>query len=158
MEGYRSELFLHVIFVIVGFGGIFVAPMLQAVAERQGTRATRFYLMFVKRMLRMFVLPAAIIVFLVGGLLMSSDHFYGHDSPPAWLVASILWFVAAAVLGGIALRGALKTADAALAAAPEDSPLPATYKSAGVRLQIILGLLGVSIIGIAFLMVQQPGH
>lgn len=158
MEGYRAEVFLHVIFVIVGLGGIFVTPMLQAVAERHSTGATRFYLAYVRRMLRIFVLPGAVIVFIVGGMLMSSDHFYGHDDPPAWLVAAIIWFVVAAVLGGIALRSTLRAAGAALEGVADSAPLPEAYRPLGVRLQVIFGLLGVSIIGIAFLMVQQPGH
>lgn len=158
MQGYRSELFLHVIFVIVALGPLFITPLLQATAEKRGTGAVQLYLDFLERAMRLFMLPGALVVFVMGGILMSSDHFYGHDDPPAWLVASMLWFVVAAVFGGVGLRRTMRQARAALNGVPAEAPLPATYRDAGVWMQVILGVLGLSVIGIAYLMVQQPGH
>ena len=158
MNGYRSELFLHVIFVVVALGPLFVMPLLQVTAEKRNAGAVRLYLDFLERVLRMFMLPGAVLVFVMGGLLMSSDHFYGHDNPPAWLVASLLWFVVAAVFGAVGLRSTMRQARASLQGVPDEAPVPAAYRQAGMWMQVILGLLGVSVVVIAYLMVQQPGR
>jgi len=144
------------VFVIVTLGAIFVLPWMQAAAERRGTAATLFYIEFITRVLRLLVLPGAVIVFIFGGLLMSNDHFSGHNDPPGWLIASIIVFLAVGVVAAVALRATLRDAHAALLRAPIDGPVPAEYRPLGQRLQGILGITGIAIIVIAFLMVQQP--
>jgi uncharacterized membrane protein len=144
--------------VIVALGTIFVMPWMQAAAERHGVAATRFYLDFVWRVLRMLVLPGAVVVLVLGGIVMSNDHFYGHDDMPVWLAISIIWFIVAAVAGFFALRKTLREAAATLATVPDGAPMPEAYRPLSQRLQMIFGLLALSIIVIAFLMVQQPGR
>lgn len=142
--------------MVVTLGGIFVFPWMQAAAERRGTAATLFYIEFVTRVTRLLVLPGAVIVFIFGGLLMSNDHFAGHNHPPGWLIASIVVFLVVAVISGLALRATLRDALTVLRGAPIDGPLPAAYRPLGQRLQGIFGVAGIAIIVIAFLMVQQP--
>lgn len=142
--------------MVVTLGGIFVFPWMQAAAERRGTAATLFYIEFVTRVTRLLVLPGAVIVFIFGGLLMSNDHFAGHNHPPGWLIASIVVFLVVAVISGLALRATLRDALTVLRGAPIDGPVPAAYRPLGQRLQGIFGVAGIAIIVIAFLMVQQP--
>jgi uncharacterized membrane protein len=93
----------------------------------------------------------------MGGLLMSNDHFPGHDDPPAWLIVSLIWFVVAVIVAFFTLRTTLRDAKTSLDGVPDTAELPAAYRPLGQRLQMILGVFGVTIIVIAFLMVWQPG-
>lgn len=157
MDGFHSEKFLHVVFVIVALGGVFVLPFMQAFAEKTNAGATRFFLNFSKRLQSLVMRPGSVLVLVFGGLTMSNKEFPGHDDLPAWLIISLIWYVIATILVFVFQRRQLQQALEALEGVPDEAPTPEAYKPIGRLLQIGMGLYGVSIIVITLLMVWQPG-
>ncbi len=156
MNSYKLELFIHVGAVIVGLGATFALPFLAAFAERSGVSATRFSLRFSERLENFLIIPAAIVLFIFGGLLMSNDATGYTDDMPAWLIISIVWFLAA-FAGAIFLqRRQVKAAIATLEGVPDTAELPDAYTAVAKRIQMVGGVLGLSVIGIAFLMIWKP--
>jgi len=156
MDSYDIQKFLHIGAAIVGLGAVFALPFAQAMGERKGVGGTRFALELGDRLEKFLIIPGSIIVLLVGvGLIFDDTKGYSDDFP-AWLGVSIVWFVvafgAALFLQGRNRRNALE----ALEGLPDDADLPEAYGPVGKLMQIVGGLLGLSIIGIALLMVWQP--
>lgn len=158
MNALKLELFLHVAAVIVAMGVTFVYPFLQGQAERRGTGATRFYLEFSHFLEKFVVIPGAILVFIFGGLLIGNDKLPYKDDMPAWLMVSVVWFLAAFAVAFFVQRKNTLNGIKALEGVPDSAPLPEAYIAIGKRTQMIGGLLGLSVIGIAFLMVWKPGQ
>ena len=158
MNSYRLELFLHVATVIVALGVTFVYPFLQGFAERQGVAATRFALKFSEYLEKFVVLPGAVLLFIFGGLLIGNDQTGYKDDMPTWLIISIIWFIAALAIAVFVQRRNVKRAIASLEGVPDSAPLPDGYKPIAMQMQIVGGLLGLSVIAIAFLMVWKPGQ
>lgn len=158
MNALKLELFLHVAAVIVAMGVTFVYPFLQGQAERRGTGATRFYLEFSHFLEKFVVIPGAILVFIFGGLLIGNDKLPYKDDMPAWLMVSVVWFLAAFALAFFVQRKNTLNGIKALEGVPDTAPLPEAYTAIGKRTQMVGGLLGLSVIGIAFLMVWKPGQ
>lgn len=156
MTAYKIQLFLHVATVVVALGATFAYPFLQAAAERSGTAATRFMLQATQRIEKVLVIPGAILLFLFGlGLIFDDTTGYSDDFP-AWLMVAIAWFLVAFVVAVTVQRSNVSAALRTLEGAP-DGPLPAAYEPIGKRIQIVGGLLGLSVIGITFLMTYKPG-
>lgn len=158
MNSIRIELFLHVISVIIALGLTFSYPFLQAFGERSGVAATRFALRFILRMETYVVTPGAIALFIFGGLLIGNSNLPYRDDMPAWLTISVVWFLVAFAVAFFVQRRVVKQAILVLANIPDSPDLPADYVPLGKRMQMVGGLLGLSIIGIAFLMVWKPGQ
>ncbi|MCZ2109310.1 MAG: DUF2269 domain-containing protein [Dehalococcoidia bacterium] len=158
MTTYKLELLLHVLAVIVALGATFAFPFLQGQAERRGTGATRFYLEFSHFLEKFVVIPGAILTFIFGGMLIGNDKLPYKDDMPAWLTISVIWFIAAFAVAIFMQRKNTLAGIKALEGVPDTSPLPESYAPIGRRTQIIGGLLGVSIMGIAFLMIWKPGQ
>lgn len=152
MESYRLLLFLHVLSVVVAFGVTFAYPFLQAAAERQGVETTRFVLRAIDRIEKVVVYPGSALVFLFGAGLIFDDRTGYKDDFPGWLMAAITWYILAVVVAVFVQRPNVKRAMALLEGAP-DGALPAEYDPIGKRMQMVGGLLALSVIGIAFLMV-----
>lgn len=158
MDSYKLMLFLHVAFVIVGLGSTFGLPFLQAMAERKGVATARFFHEFANRLEKMVIIPGAVLVF-VFGLGLYFDDFTGYkDSNPAWLSVSMAWFVIAFLVGVFVMHRTVGQALKSLDGVPDSAPLPAEYQALAKREQMVGGILGLSIIGIAFLMVWKPGN
>ena len=153
MESYRIQLFLHIAAAIVAFGATFSYPFLQGFAERQGTGATRFALRAIQRIEKFLVYPGAILVPLFGIGLIFDDQTGYSDDFPVWLMIAIAWYVLAFGTAVTVQRNNLKKGLEALEGAPDNAPLPEAYVPIGKRMQMVGGLLGISVIGIAFLMV-----
>jgi hypothetical protein len=158
MDSYKAMLFLHILAVVLGLGVTFVYPFLQGFAERKGVAATRFALQFVRRLERMVVWPGAALALLFGLALIFSDQTGYKDDFPAWLVFAILWFAALVGLDIFVQDRSVAAALEALEGAPDDGDLPALYLPIGRRIQMVGGLMGLSIVGILFLMVWKPGE
>ena len=158
MNSYKLELFLHVAAVIVAMGVTFVYPFLQGQAERRGTGATRFYLEFSHFLEKFVVIPGAILLFVFGGLLIGNDRLPYKDDMPVWLTVSVVWFLAAFATAFFVQRKNILAGIAALEGVPDSAPLPEAYTAIGKRTQMVGGLLGFSVIAIAFLMVWKPGQ
>lgn len=158
MDSLKLELFLHVAAVIVAMGVTFSYPFLQGQAERRGTGATRFYLEFSHFLEKFVVIPGSILLFIFGGLLIGNDKLPYKDDMPVWLMVSVVWFLAAFALAFFVQRKNTLAGIKALEGVPDSSPLPDTYTAIGKRTQMVGGLLGLSVIGIAFLMVWKPGQ
>ena len=142
--------------MVVGLGITFVFPFLQAFAERRGVGSTRFALQFSEHLGKWVVAPGGALVGLFGLGLIFDDTLAYSENMPGWLWASIVWYVLAY---GASLTIMKKTTAAALSAldgVPDDGEFPAEYTSVAKRAQMIGGLLGLSIIGIAFLMTTKP--
>ncbi|MFN0094209.1 MAG: DUF2269 family protein [Dehalococcoidia bacterium] len=153
MESYRILLSLHLVSVIVGFGVTFTYPFLQGYAERSGVAQTRFALQFIRRLDKMVVYPAIGLVFLFGLGLIFEDQTGYKDDFPVWLMIAIMWYVVMAavaifVIGPITVR-AIKALDGVA----DNASFPAAYLAESKKIQPIGGFLGLSIIGIAVLMV-----
>lgn len=153
MTSYRILLFLHIVAVVIGFGVTFALPFLQAFAERTGPGATRFMLRFARRMENIVIYPGAVLVFVFGLGLMFDDNTGYKDDMPAWLTISTIWFVITVAMAFGILRRTVRQALDALDGVPDDGELPPAYLALSRRIQMLGGLLGVSIVGIAFLMV-----
>jgi uncharacterized membrane protein len=158
MDSYKILLFLHLAGVIVGLGATFSFPFIQAAAERQGTGATRFALRVMHRVERFLVIPGAVIVLLAGIGLIFDDRTGYSDDFPAWLMVAIAWFAVAFFTGGYIQGKNVEAALRALDRVSDNAALPAAYQPIGKRMQMIGGLLGLSVIGIALLMVWKPGQ
>ncbi len=156
MDVFRVLLFLHIVAVVVGFGVTFSYPFLQTFAERNGVGATRFCLRAIQRLDRMVVYPGAVLVLVFGvGLIFSDYNSFGGDmgEMPGWLTGSIAWYVAVMVVSFAVVRRDVQDAIAVLEGVHEDGAFPAEYLALSRRIQIVGGLLGVSVLGIAYLMV-----
>ena len=160
MNSYKLELFLHVATVIVALGVTFVYPFMQGFAERSGVAATRFMLKFSLYLEKFVVIPGAVLLFIFGGLLIGNSNTPNQykDNMPAWLTIAIVWFLAALAVAVFVQRRNTKRALASLEGVADDAPLPDAYKSTAMQMQIVGGLLGLSVIAIAFLMVWKPGQ
>lgn len=153
MDSYRIQLLLHILAVIVGLGVPFAYPFLQAFGERNGVAATRFALRSIERVENFVVYPGAVLVFLFGLGLIFDDQTGYKDDFPAWLTVAVTWFVIAFAVSFFVQRRNVKRALEALEGVPDGPALPAAYEPIGKQMQIVGGLLGLSIVGITFLMV-----
>jgi uncharacterized membrane protein len=153
VASYRILLSLHLAAIVVGFGVTFAYPFLQAFAERQGVVATRFALQFIRRLDRMVVYPALVVVALFGVGLIFEDQTGYKDDFPAWLMVAIAWYVVLAAVVVFVVRPATIKALAALEGVAANAALPAAYLTQSKRIQQTGGFLGLSVIGIAVLMV-----
>ncbi|MBI2766902.1 MAG: DUF2269 family protein [Chloroflexi bacterium] len=158
MNSYKLLLFLHIIAVVIALGVTFVYPLLQGFAERQGVGATRFMLRFSRRLESMVVLPGAALVFLFGLGLIFNDQTGYKDDMPAWLTFAMTWYIAAVAVAVFVQRRNVGKALATLEGVPDTGTLPAEYTAVAKQLQIVGGLLGLSVVAIAFLMVWKPGE
>jgi uncharacterized membrane protein len=158
MNSIRIELYLHVIAVIIALGITFSYPFLQAFGERSGVAATRFALRFIHRMETFVVLPGAILLFIFGGLLVGNSNLPYKDDMPAWLIVSIVWFLAAYGVAFFVQRRNVTKAIALLENVPDGPDLPSDYVAVSKQMQMVGGLLGFSVIAIAILMVWKPGQ
>lgn len=157
MSSYKIELFLHIAAVVVGLGVTFVYPFLQAFSEKNGVAATRFALRFGERLENIVVIPGAIALFVFGSLLIINGDSGFKDDMPVWLMIGITWFLAAFALAMLVQRRNVKAGIRALEGVADSAPLPAEYMAISKRMQMVGGLLGLSVIAITFLMVYQPG-
>lgn len=153
MESYRILLFLHIAASVIVFGAIFSLPFLQGFAERRGVTATRFMLEFSRRLDNILITPGALIVGVLGVGLIFDDNATYKDDMPGWLVGSIIWFVAMFAVAVTVQRRTVGDAMRALDGATDDKALPVAYVALGKRIQMVGGLLGLSVIGITALMV-----
>jgi len=153
MTGYRIMLFLHVLAVVVGLGATFAYPFLQAFAERNGVGATRFMLRFTQRLQRMVVWPGAVVVLVFGIGLTFSDELTYKDDMPVWLTIAIVWYLAAFALDVFVQRRFVADALKTLDGVADSAALPDAYVTLGKRIQMVGGVLGLTVVGIAFLMV-----
>ncbi len=156
MDSYDIQRFLHIAAALIGLGGAFALPFAQAVGERGGVGGTRFALELADRLEKFLIIPGAIIVLLVGIGLIFDDATGYKDDFPAWLAISIVWFLVA-VVGALFFRDrAARKALDLLEGLPADADLPDAYGPLGRQMQMVVGLLLLSIAGIALLMVWQP--
>lgn len=158
MESYKALVFLHVAVIIVGFGSTFAFPFIQAAGERSGVAGTRLAMQIMQRSMRFLVIPAAILTPVLGVGLIFDDVTGYSDDFPAWLMASITWYVVAVAVWAAVLMGGVAKALNTLDGVPDGPTLPAAYAPIGKRMQIVGGLVGLSYIGIAFLMIWKPGE
>ena len=153
MASYRIMLFLHIASVIA-LGATFAYPFIQALAERQGAGVTRFALQAIKRTNTFLVFPAMALIFVFGLGLIFNDQTGYKDDMPAWLMIAIVWYLAAVAIAVFVLRRDTDAGIAVLEGAPADGPLPAAYEPLQKRMQMFGGIVGVSILGVALLMVM----
>ena len=153
MNSYRILLFLHVAVVIVGFGVIFALPFLQAFAERTSVGATRFTLRFSRRLENFLIYPGGVLALVFGIGLMMNDKTGYKDNMPAWLSIAIVWFLAAEALSVFVMRRTTAQALRSLDGVADDGSFPAAYMALSKRLQMVGGIIALSVVGITFLMV-----
>lgn len=153
MESYRILLFLHIAASVVVFGATFSFPFLQGFAERRGVTATRFMLEFTRRLDNILITPGALIVAVFGIGLIFDDETGFKDDFPGWLMGAVLWFVVMFAVMVTVQRRTVGDALKALDGAQDEGSLPVGYVALGKRLQMVGGLLGLSVLGILALMV-----
>lgn len=158
MDSFDILLFLHIAAVIVALGATFSYPFLQGFAERKGVAATRLVFQAVERIEKFLVFPGGALVFIFGlGLIMTSEapNDYRKEMP-AWLTIAIVWYLVTYAAAYFVQRKQIRRAIAVLEGVPDSPDLPAAYVPIGKRIQMVAGLIGVSILGIALLMVLGP--
>ena len=153
MASYRILLTLHILAVVLGLGVTFVYPFLQGFAERRGPGPTRFMLQFARRLEFIVVYPGAALVFLFGLALIFDDQTGYSDDMPTWLTVSIVWYVLAIGVSVFFQQRNISRALESLEGVADSAPMPDAYRTHGVRIQMVGGLLGLSVIGILVLMV-----
>jgi hypothetical protein len=157
VDTYKLLVFLHVATVIVALGSTFALPFLQGFMQRQGVGPMRLFLKFTLFHDTVLVLPGAVLVALFGVALIFDDVTGYSDDFPTWLMWAIAWFVLVALADVFLLRPTTKRAIEALDGVPDNGEFPEAFGPLGMRAQIIAGLMGLSVLGIAFLMVWKPG-
>ncbi len=156
MESYKLLLFLHIATVIVALGSTFALPFLQGFMTRQGVGPTRLYLKFTLYQDNLLVLPGGLLVFLFGLGLIFDDATGYKDDMPTWLMIAIAWFIIVPLIDWFLMRPLTKRAIAMLEGVPDTAELPAEFQPLAARAQMLGGLMGLSVVGIAFLMVWKP--
>lgn len=153
MESYRILSVLHILVVIGALGSTFAYPFLQAFAERTSVGGTRFALRFMQRLDRMVVYPGLVLSPLLGIGLIFDDATGYKDDMPAWLMVAIAWFIVAAILDVTMVRRSIINGLKTLDGVPDDGSFPPAYLDASKKIQMFSGIVGLSIAGIAVLMV-----
>jgi hypothetical protein len=156
VDDYKLLTFFHVFSVVVGLGVTFALPFLHGFVERRGVGPTRLMLEFSLYLEKFVILPGAALVFLFGLGLIFTDTTGYKDDMPVWLEIAIAWFVVAIAVSVFVQRRQVKEALAALEGVPDDGGFPAAYMAVTRRIQAVGGLLGLSVLGIGFLMVWKP--
>jgi uncharacterized membrane protein len=137
--GYKILLLIHIIFVVVAFGALFVAPVLGRVEGASRGVATGM-VTFIQR----FALPSVILVGLLGfGLIGMSGKEYKFSTP--WVgPAILLWLIEIGVyVGGIL---------------PAEKKVAGGDESAQKMLPMFTGISHLILVVATFLMVFKPGH
>ncbi|MGE5597126.1 MAG: DUF2269 family protein [Hyphomicrobiales bacterium] len=158
MTSYSILLFLHILAVILGLGATFAFPFIQAVGDRNGVVGARLAIRTIKRIEDSFVLPGAVLVFLFGLGLIFNDQTGYDDDMPAWLSIAVVWFIIAFVVAVLVQRRNENRALSILEGTSDGADLPAEYTAVSRQLQMVGGLLAISVIAIAFLMVWGREH
>lgn len=156
MNSHEINVFLHIAAVVVGLGVTFVFPFLQGFAQRKGVAATRFAFQFGNRLMKIVVYPGAALVAVFGVALIFDDQTGYKDDFPTWLMWSVTWYVVVVLVSLFVQDPATKKAQKILEATADDAELPAEYLALGKRIQMVSGLLGLSVLGIMLLMVTKP--
>ena len=154
---FKLLLFLHIAAVVLALGPTFAFPFMEGIAKGKGVGATRFVLEFEDRLEKIWIRPGAILLFLFGlGMILKEEEF--REDMPVWLMVGTLWFVAAFLTALFVQSRNVKNGLKALEGVPDGDAYPAAFEPIAKRIQIVGGLLGLSVVGIAFLMVWQPGE
>ena len=137
--GYKILLLIHIIFVVVAFGALFVAPVLGRV-EGASRGVAQGMVTFIQR----FALPSVILVGLSGfGLIGMSDQVYKFSS--AWVgPAILLWLIEI----GLYVGGIL----------PAEKKVAAGDESAQKMLPMFTGISHLIWVVAIYLMVFKPGN
>ena len=138
-SGYKIVLILHIIFVVVAFGGLFMAPMLSRV-EGAATPVAAGMAKYVQ----IIAMPAVILAGLLGfGLIGMSDKEFAFDQ--AWVgPAILLWLIEIALL----LVGIL----------PAEKKVAAGDASAAKMVPMFTGVSHLILVVAVYLMVFKPGQ
>jgi uncharacterized membrane protein len=149
--GYDIVLALHILAVVMGFGGIALSGIHAKVAlENLGPAGGA-----VAASARKAATVAEIFIFLVPilgiGLVMMSEDFYGFDEP--WVSASFVLYLVGLGLGFGVLRPAAKRFEGAVAASNADEAKKLYSLQAMVG-----GIANLIWVVVIFLMVLKPGH
>jgi uncharacterized membrane protein len=156
MESYKLLLFLHIVTVIVALGSTFALPFLQGFASRSGVGGMRMFLKFTLYHDNLLVLPGAALVALFGVGLIFEDTTGYKDDFPTWLMIAIAWFIVIPLIDWFLMRPTTRKALDMLEGVPDGGAFPDGFDKLGARAQMLGGLMGLSVIGIAFLMVWKP--
>jgi uncharacterized membrane protein len=158
VDSYDIQRFLHIGVIIVALGATFALPFAQGLGEKRGVGATRFAHELGQRLEKFLIIPGAVIVFLTGiGLIFEEATPYDDDFP-AWLGVGIAWFLVAFAVAIFIQRRNGQKALKTLEGLPDNAELPEDYKPIGKQMQMVGGLLGLSVIGITLLMIWKPGQ
>ena len=156
MNSYEIQLFLHIVAALVAISVTFSYPFMQAYAERRGVASTRFAMQFFQYLYKYVVNPGAVLVILFDIGLIFDDRTGYTDDMPSWLWASITIYTVAVIVAVTVQRMNVKAAIEALEGVRDDEPLPERYVAVGKRIQIVGGLLGLSVLVVLFFMVIKP--
>ncbi len=155
-DSYKALVFLHVAAVVIALGSTFALPVLQPMAARQGIPTLRFALHFSHRLEQMIVGPGSAIALLTGIALIFNDRTGYKDDFPTWLLVSVVWFVAAAVVANTFQARNVRRAIEIVDATPDEGPPPPDLAPLAKRMKLTGQLLALSTIGVMFLMVWKP--
>ncbi|MCA9855125.1 MAG: hypothetical protein KC482_16340, partial [Dehalococcoidia bacterium] len=100
--------------------------------------------------------PGAALVALFGVGLIFDDATGYKDDFPTWLMIAIAWFIVVPVIDWFLMRPLTRKAIDLLEGVPDDGEFPPSFKALESRAGMLGGLMGLSVIGITFLMVWKP--
>jgi uncharacterized membrane protein len=136
--GYKIVLILHIVLIVVGFGGLFVAPMLGR-AEGAATSVATALASYVQRI----AVPALAVAGILGfAMIGMSDKLFKFSQ--SWVgIAILLWLVELAVLW--------------FGVAATEKKVAAGEADAAARLPMFTGISHLLLVVIVYLMVFKPG-
>lgn len=152
MDSFDILLILHFLGVIL-LSGTIALPFMQGLAERTGVQATRFFLQVARRMDMFLVYPGVALIAIAGVGMIFDDQTGYKDDFPHWMEGAIAWFVLLAILATFVMPRLARKGYEALERATDDNALPVAYMDVSKRIQMVSGLIGLSVIGIMVLMV-----
>jgi len=136
--GYRIVLILHIVLIVVGFGGLFVAPMLGR-AEGASRSVAGAMAAYVQKIAVPSIAVAGILGFAMIG--MSDKEFKFSQS---WVgIAMLLWIVELGVLW--------------FGVAATEKKVAAGDESASSKLPMFTGISHLLLLVLVYLMVFKPG-
>jgi uncharacterized membrane protein len=136
--GYKIILIVHIVLVVVGFGGLFVAPML---GRAEG--ATRPVAAAMVNYLQRIAVPALAVAGILGfAMIGMSDKAFKFEQ--RWVgIAILLWIVELAVLW--------------FGVAATEKKVAAGDEAAASRLPMFTGISHLLLLVLVYLMVFKPG-
>lgn len=156
MSVYEAVLLLHIAAAIVAFGVTFAYPIIDGVARRLDPRSLPTVHEAQIQIARKLVTPAAIVVLLAGGYLVSDDR-WSQVSSGWWSGGFAILIVILGIEHAVMIPLERRMRDRAALDAQGGGALSAEYGQLSRQHAIFAGAVSLLVVLAVFLMVVKPG-